>query len=81
MRKSKSPSEPHDHTSRGISVLADCGSGYVRDLALAGLIPHIRASNGIFLYQASVAATVLKLKAAALARRGIAGGGRIAAPG
>jgi hypothetical protein len=70
MRK-ECPSEPYTQTSSGISVLAECTPGYVRDLALAGLVPHIRASNGIYLYPASAAELVRKLKAQGLARRGI----------
>jgi hypothetical protein len=78
MRKSPG-SEPYDQTSSGIGVLAKCSPGYVRDLALAGLVPHIRASNGLFLYPLSVVATVKKLKAAGLARRGISNAGIAAA--
>jgi hypothetical protein len=57
-------------TSRGVSTQADCTQQYVNQLALAGLVPHVVASDGTRLYSTDAAAIVRAIKARRLARRG-----------
>jgi len=57
-------------TTRAISVLADCTQQYVGELARAGLVDHVVASDGTRLFQRQSADVVRQIKAQRLAKRG-----------
>jgi hypothetical protein len=58
-------------TSRPISASADCTQQYVTQLARAGLIPYVTASDGTRLFSAEVVSSIRKIKAERLSRRGL----------
>lgn len=57
-------------TGSSIACLAGCTPEYLRLKAIEGLVPHIKAANGMRLYPREAADVVRKLKAEGLARRG-----------
>jgi len=58
-------------TSQAVAIAAGTTQQYVTLLASQGLVPHVRASNGLRLFPETAGAIVRQIKAENLKRRGI----------